>query len=93
VLLNVFSESSHVNSHIELRGLLQSNDTVGYQISRCPVVADESFEIGGGELDKGLEEVSLLGAVSYCMPEPFEDFVTFPPVGEVVEVDPVQIVV
>lgn len=93
MLLNIFCESSHVDPHIELWALLQSNDTVSYQISRCLVVADELFEIGGGELDKGLEEVSLLGVVAYCMPEPFEDFVTFPPVGEVVEVDSVQIVV
>ena len=55
------------------------------------MVAGESFEIGGGELDEGLEKVSLFGVVADCMPKSFEDFVAFPPVGIVVEVDPIQI--
>ena len=55
-------------------------------------VAEEPLEIGRGELDEGLEEVPLFGVVARCMPEPFEDFVAFPPVGEVVEVDPIQVI-
>jgi hypothetical protein len=43
-------------------------------------------------LDKGLEEVSLLAVVPHRVPKAFEDLVTFPPVGEVVEVDPIEIV-
>jgi len=57
------------------------------------VFAEELLEIGGGELDEGLEEVSLFSVVTNCMPEPFEDFVALPPVGKVVEVDPVQVVI
>lgn len=55
-------------------------------------VTEESLEIGGGDLDKGLEEVPLLGVRSHRVPESLEDFVTFPPVGEVVEVDPIQVI-
>ena len=31
------------------------------------------FEIGGGELNEGLEKVPLFGVVARRMPEPFED--------------------
>ena len=55
-------------------------------------VAEEPLEVGGGDLDEGLEEVSLLGIVPHGMPESFEDLVTFPPVGKVVEVNPIEIV-
>ena len=41
---------------------------------------------------EGLEEVSLFGVVPRCVPKTFEDFVAFPPVGEVVEVDPIQVI-
>ena len=71
---------------------MQSNDAVGDQIPRCPVVTGESFEIGGGELDEGLEEVPLFSVVANGMPKSFEDFVAFPPVGVIVEVDPIQII-
>ena len=54
--------------------------------------AEESLEIGGGELDEGLEEVPLFGVVARCMPKAFKDFVAFPPVGEIVEVDPIQVI-
>ena len=55
-------------------------------------IAEEAFEIGGGKLDQGLKEMSLLGLVPDSVPEAFEDFVAFPPVGEVVQIDPIQIV-
>ncbi len=55
-------------------------------------VAEESLEIGGGELNEGLEKVSLLAVVPHRVPESLENFVTFPPVGEVVEVDSVQVI-
>ena len=55
-------------------------------------VADEPFEISGGNLDEGLEEVSLRGIVPHGVPQSLEDLVTFPPVGEVVEVNPVEVV-
>ena len=56
------------------------------------MVTGESFEIGGGELDEGLEEVPLFSVVANGMPKPFEDFVGFPPVGVVVEVDPIEVI-
>lgn len=55
-------------------------------------IAEESLEIGGGELDEGLEEVPLFGVVARCVPEPFENFVAFPPVGVVVEIDSIQVI-
>ena len=55
-------------------------------------VTEKSFQVGGGDLDEGLEEVSLLGIVPHGMPESFEDLVTFPPVGKVVEVNSIEIV-
>ena len=55
-------------------------------------VADEPFEISGGDLDEGLEEVSLRGIVSYRVPQSLEDLVTFPPIGKIIEIDSIQIV-
>ena len=55
------------------------------------MVTGESFEVGGSELDEGLEEVPLFSVVANGMPKSFEDFVAFPPVGVVVEVDPIQV--
>jgi hypothetical protein len=43
-------------------------------------------------LDEGLEEVSLFGVVARYVPKTFKDFVAFPPVGEVVEIDSVSVV-
>jgi hypothetical protein len=56
------------------------------------LVAKESLQIRRGKLDEGLEEISLLGIVPHGIPESFEYFVAFPPVGEVVEVDPIQVI-
>jgi len=89
VLPKIFCESGHVDPHVESRDFSQSNDAVGDQIPHCPVVTGESFEIGGGELDEGLEEVPLFSVVANGMPKSFEYFVAFPPVGVVVEVDPI----
>jgi hypothetical protein len=55
-------------------------------------IAEGSLEISSGELDERLEEVPLFGVVARCMPKAFKDFVAFPPVGEVVEVDPIQVI-
>ena len=55
-------------------------------------VAEEPLEIGGGDLDEGLEKVSRHAVVPHCVPQSFEDLVTFPPIGEVVEVNPIEIV-
>jgi hypothetical protein len=43
-------------------------------------------------LDEGLEEVSLRGIVPHGVPQPFEDLVTFPPIGEIVEINSIEIV-
>ena len=72
--------------------ILKSCKPAACEFLRRLFVAEELLEIGGGELDEGLEEVSLLGVVAHCVPESFEDFVAFPPVGEVVEVDPIQVI-
>jgi hypothetical protein len=56
---------------------------------RCPVVAAKILDIRCSELNEGLEEVPLFGVVANRVPEPFEDFVAFPPEGKVVEVDPI----
>jgi len=58
---------------------------------RCLFVAEEPLEIGSGDLDKGLEKVSLHTVVSHCVPQSLEDLVTFPPIGKIVEVNSIQI--
>ena len=68
--------------------MLQSNDSPLKEIVCCRRITEKVFEVGGGELDEGLEEVPLLGIVARCLPKTFKDFVAFPPVGVVVEVDP-----
>jgi hypothetical protein len=50
-------------------------------------VAEEPLEVGSGELNKGLEKVSLLAVVSHRVPQSFEDLVTFPPIGKIIEVN------
>jgi hypothetical protein len=54
--------------------------------------AKESLQIGTGELDEGLKEVSLFGVVARCMPQSFKDFMAFPPVGIVVEIDSIEVI-
>ena len=70
---------------------MQSYEPVPRELLRGLFMAKESLEIGGGELDEGLEEVPLFSVVANGMPKSFEYFVAFPPVGVVVEVDPIQI--
>jgi hypothetical protein len=57
------------------------------------VAAHEPFKISCSELNKGLEEIPLFGVVSSRIPEYFEDLMAFPPVGVIIQVDPIQIVV
>ena len=56
-------------------------------------VTQDVFQICRGELDKGLKEVSLFRVTPCGVPEALEDFVTFPPIGVVVEVNPIPIVI
>lgn len=72
--------------------MLQSDEPVPRKILRRLFMAEESLEICGGELDEGLEEISLFGAMACCMPETFTHFVAFPPVGVVVEVDSMEVI-
>ena len=90
--LVLFSKSNDIDSHIKFRQALKACEPATNELLRGLFIAEESFEIGGGKLDEGLEEVSLLGVVPHRVPESLEDFVTFPPVGEVVQIDPIQIV-
>ena len=72
--------------------MLQSNDSPLKEIVCCHRITEKVFEVGGGELDEGLEEVPLLGIVARCLPKTFKDFVALPPVGVVIEVNPIQII-
>jgi len=72
--------------------VVQSYEPATRELLRGLFMAEESLEIGGGELDEGLEEVPLLGAVARGMPKTFKYFVGFPPVGVVVEVDSIQVI-
>ena len=72
--------------------MLQSDKPAPCKFLRGLFMAEESLEIRSGELDEGLEELSLLGALARGMPKTFEHFVAFPPVGVVVEVDPIEII-
>ena len=71
---------------------MQPDEPVPGKILRGLFMAKESLEIRGGELDEGLEEISLLAAMARGMPKTFEYFVAFPPVGVVVEVDPIEVI-
>ena len=72
--------------------MLQSDKPTPREFLRGLFIAEESLEIRGGELDEGLEEVSLLGAMARGMPKTFKHFVAFPPVGVVVEVDSIEVI-
>jgi len=86
-----FRKSDHIDSHIKLRQTLKTYEPAACEFLRRLFVAEEPLEVGGGKLDEGLEEVPLFGVVARCMPKGFKDFVAFPPVGVVVEVDPIQV--
>ena len=59
---------------------------------RCLMVAAKILDICRSELNEGLEEIPLFSAMAGCMPKTFEHFVAFPPVGIVVEVDPMEVI-
>jgi len=58
----------------------------------CRGVTEKTFEICGGDLNECLEKVSLLAGVLHCVPQSLEHLVTFPPIGEIVEINPIEIV-
>ncbi len=62
------------------------------EVSRRLLVAKLMFEIGSGALNERLEEVAFQGGTSVGMPESLKDFMCFPPIGPVVEIDAVEIV-
>ncbi len=68
---------------------MKSCEPATNELLRSLFIAKELLQIRCGKLDKGLEEVSWLGIVSHGVPESFEDLVAFPPVGVVVQVDPI----
>ncbi len=90
--LVLFRKSNDIDSHIKFRQALKACEPATNELLRGLFIAEESFEIGGGELDEGLEEIPLFGVVARRMPKAFKDFVAFPPVVEVVEVDSVQVI-
>ena len=71
---------------------MQSDKPAPRKFLRGLFMAEESLEIRGGELDEGLEEISLFGAMAACMPKPLEHFVAFPPISIVVEIDPIEVI-
>ena len=90
--LVLFRKSNDIDSHIKFRQALKACEPATNELLRGLFIAEESFEIGGGELDEGLEKVSLLAVVPHRVPESLENFVTFPPVAEVVKVDSIQVI-
>jgi len=58
----------------------------------CRRVTEKTFKICGGDLNQGLEKVSLFARVTHCVPQSLEHLVTFPPIGEIVEINPIEIV-
>ena len=71
---------------------MQSDEPAPRKILCSLFMAEELFEICGGEVDEGLEEISLLGAVARGMPQRFKHFVAFPPVGVVIEIDALEVI-
>lgn len=92
-LTQVIGEAGHVESHIELRYPLQSNKAAVHQILRRLVIAHEQFQIGCGELNEALKEIALFGLTSRDVPEALKDFMAFPPVGVIVEIDSVTVII
>lgn len=93
VLSEMVDEARDVNTHIPRRNRLQSRKTCCQQIACRVTVAEKVFEIGCSELDQCPEKICLLSLSSSGMPQALEDFVTFPPVGVIVEIDSVEILV
>ena len=71
---------------------MESDKPAPRKFLRGLFMAEESLEIRGGELDEGLEEISLFGAMACGTPKTFKHFVAFPPVGVVVEVDSLEVI-
>jgi hypothetical protein len=90
-ILHNSAKFRHVNSHVEGRQCLEPYERAASEFLRGILPTDESLEIGCGELNEGLEEVPLLGPVPRHMPEVFEDLVRLPPVGEIEEVNPIEV--
>ncbi len=57
------------------------------EVLRRLLVAKLKFEMGSGALNERLEEVAFQGGTSVGMPESLKDFVRFPPISPVVEID------
>jgi|CXWK01.1.fsa_nt_gi hypothetical protein len=62
------------------------------KVVRGYLIAERAFEMGGGELNEGLEIVARRRSASARVPQPLQHFVRFPPVPEVIEIDRIQIV-
>ena len=69
----------------------QAGDRFPSQAMRPLRRADVALQVRRRDLDDPLEELGLRALVAGQVPEPFERLVAFPPVGEVVEIDPVEI--
>jgi hypothetical protein len=85
-------QAGDIDAHVDGRDMLKSGKSPLQEIVSCCCLVQKMFEIGRGKLNECLEKVSLFGVVTCGMPEPLEDFVTFPPVRKIIQVDSVQVV-
>jgi hypothetical protein len=51
----------------------------------------KSFQVRSCQVNQRLKELPLFSLSSHCMPESLKDLMAFPPVGEIVEIDPISI--
>jgi hypothetical protein len=91
VILHDFTKFQDVNSHIVVRQCLEPCERAANEFLRGFLPPDESLEMGCGELNEGLETVPVLGVLSHRVPKSFEDFVALPPVGEIEEVNRIEV--
>lgn len=91
-MANRVAQAGDIDAHVSGRDVLESGKSSLQQIVSCRCPVEKVFQVGRRKLNKCLIKIPLFGVVPCGMPEPLEDFVTFPPVGEIIQVDSIQIV-
>ena len=75
ISLQGVQDEPDINTHVGSGDALQSSDSRSGKLLRCGFIVHDAFEICGGQLDQGLEEISLFRVTSRDMPQPFKDLV------------------
>ena len=65
-------DETDINAHVWRGDTFQASDSSSGKPLRSGLITHGAFEVGGGQLNQGLEEVALFRVVSRSMPERFE---------------------